>query len=177
MKLAVRNLARPSRILRIIYKVPSVSEPGRTLAIEIEMNVSERTPHRPIQRLPFNIPFRDSILHATIPSYDLNEMLGTKMRALFQRTKGTDLFDLYWALTASRASPVTPAHVIASFRHYMGEEGTTVPRDEYLTHLETCLADPGFRTDMEGLLPTGLPYDPRKASEAIRRKLLLLLPA
>lgn len=25
-------------------------------------------------------------------------MLGTKMRALFQRKRGRDLFDLYWAL-------------------------------------------------------------------------------
>jgi predicted nucleotidyltransferase component of viral defense system len=35
----------------------------------------------------------------------MNEMLCTKMRALFQRKKGRDLFDLYWALTTESACP------------------------------------------------------------------------
>ena len=45
VQLAVRNAAKPSRILRCIYKLPSVAEPGRELTIEVEANVTERTPH------------------------------------------------------------------------------------------------------------------------------------
>jgi hypothetical protein len=36
VQLAVRNAAKPSRILRCIYKLPSVAEPGRELTIEVE---------------------------------------------------------------------------------------------------------------------------------------------
>ncbi len=43
-------------------------------------------------------------------------MLGTKMRALFQRKRGRDLFDLYWALTQAKP-PVDPQAVIDSFLH------------------------------------------------------------
>src|ERR1700743_3481843 len=36
LRLAVRNAAKPSRILRCIYKVPSVSAPERELTVELE---------------------------------------------------------------------------------------------------------------------------------------------
>jgi predicted nucleotidyltransferase component of viral defense system len=55
-------------------------------------------PHLPVQRLPFTIEFRGVNLRTELISYNVNEMLATKMRALFQRKKGRDLFDLYWAL-------------------------------------------------------------------------------
>lgn len=58
----------------------------------------------------------------------------------------------------------------------MGEERTVVPRAEFEAHLADCLADPGFRTDMEPLLLNGISYDPVVAGDVIRTKLLSLLP-
>ena len=174
LKLAVRNASRPSEILRVIYEVPSVSTPGRTLTIEIEANVTERTPHKPVQTLPFAVPFRDGTLSANIISYDLHEMLGTKMRALFQREKGRDLFDLHRAITSRK---VKHGEIIRAFQHYMSEEETVVPRKEFEEHLDRCLNNPGFRSDMKPLLLTGIEYDPHQAAELIRTELLDLLPA
>lgn len=37
---------------------------------------------------------------AMLTTYHLEELVGTKVRALYQRKKGRDLFDLYTALTA-----------------------------------------------------------------------------
>jgi len=174
LKLAVRNLASPSEILRVVYKVPSVSTPGMNLTIEIEANVTERIPHSPLQSLQFSFPFRDDTLQTQIVSYDLHDMLGTKMRALFQRQKGRDLFDLHRAITSP--SGVAEQKIIDAFLHYMGEERTVVPRAEFEAHLADCLADPGFRTDMEPLLLNGISYDPVVAGDVIRTKLLSLLP-
>ena|SRR5437016_1008715 len=39
LRLAVCNAARPSRILRCVYKVPSVTAPERELTVEVETNV------------------------------------------------------------------------------------------------------------------------------------------
>jgi predicted nucleotidyltransferase component of viral defense system len=64
-------------------------------------------------------------------------MLGTKMRALFQRKKGRDLFDLYWALTTKSALPVKVDDVVSAFQHYIREEGTRVPRAEFVAHLRS----------------------------------------
>lgn len=177
LQLAVRNAARPSRILRCIYKVPSVSEPGRILTIEVETNVSERTPYYPLQRPPFRLAFRDEQFDVPLVSYHVNEMLATKMRALFQRRKGRDLFDLHWALTNPSALPVAIPEILKAFQHYMDLEGATVPRTEFVEHLRSCVADrQGFCTDMAPLLRQGLNYDPVLAGRAIEQDLLSRLP-
>jgi predicted nucleotidyltransferase component of viral defense system len=71
VQLAVRNAAKPSRILRCIYKLPSVAQPGRELTIEVEANVTERIPHFPVQRLPFAVEFRGARLGTELVSYNI----------------------------------------------------------------------------------------------------------
>jgi predicted nucleotidyltransferase component of viral defense system len=164
LRLAVRNAAKPSRILRCAYKVPSVAAPERVLSVEVETNVSQRLPKYALQRLPFEFNFRGKRLQSTLVSYDINEMLGTKMRALFQRRRGRDLFDLYWAFTTQSALPVSVEDVVSAFQHYIQEEDTRVPRAEFVAHLRNCIDDrAGFGTDMIPLLRKGLHYDPREA--------------
>jgi hypothetical protein len=157
------------------YSVPSVSEPGTTLDIVVEANVTERTPHRPIVEIPFEFLFRDAPVKTLINGYDIHEMLGTKMRALFQRRRGRDLFDLYWALTFA-TPPANPAAIIESFQHYLRQEGAQTGRAEFVGILESHLADRGFCSDMDQLLRTGAVYDPHKAGEYVKANLLKLLP-
>lgn len=116
--LAIRNTVKPSRVLRMTYSARSIIEPNRTLEIVVEANVTERKPHRAVVEMPFSFPFRDKPVQTNIKGFDIHEMLGTKMRAMFQRKRGRDLFDLYWALTKS-PTPVDPAAIIASFEHYL----------------------------------------------------------
>jgi predicted nucleotidyltransferase component of viral defense system len=175
IRLAIRNVAKPSRVLRLTYSVPSVSEPGRTLDVVVEANVDERKPHRDIVRIPFEFGYRGETVKSVLNGYDLHEMLGTKMRALFQRKRGRDLFDLYQALTLA-TPPVNPAAVIASFRHYLEQEGANAARVEFISILEGHLADPGFCSDMHALLRVGLTYDPQHAGQVVKSKLLSLLP-
>ena len=177
LKLAVRNAAKPSRILRCVYEVPSVSEPGRFLRVEVEANVTERRPKYELQWLPFVFGFRGEAVSITLASFNIDEMLATKMRAMFQRKKGRDLFDLYWALTAPAAQPLDLERVLVAFSHYMGAEGTYVPRSEFIAHLDECLADrAGFCTDMTDLLRVGVAYDPLKAGAYLKTELLARLP-
>jgi len=158
LKLAIRNFAA-----------------GPNMVIVVEANLTEREPHRQIVPIPFEFTFRGSLVHAKLNAYDLNEMLGTKMRALFQRKRGRDLFDLYWALVAGHAK-VDPALVIESFLHYLKQEGGGVARAEFIGILDAHLADPGFCSDMEQLLRVGLTYDPQQAGVVVKDRLLNLLP-
>jgi predicted nucleotidyltransferase component of viral defense system len=175
LKLTVRNIAKPSRILRIIYEVPSAIEPGKILKIEVEANVSERQPFLPIVKFPFSVMFQGQQLTADIPSFDIHEMLGTKMRALFQRKKGRDLFDLYWALTKNSTEKVNNLNVIRCFKHYLNEENTAVSRQEFLDSLNKRLQDSGFCSDMFPLIRTGLLYDVKKAGAYVRDELIMAL--
>ena len=175
LKLAIRNTVKPSRVLRMTYSVPSVIQSGSTLDIVVEANVTERKPHRPIVEIPFEFPFRETAQKALINGYDIHEMLGTKMRALFQRKRGRDLFDLYWALTLAKPQ-VTPEAIIESFLHYLRQEGSSAKRAEFIAILDSHLADKGFCSDMTPLLRVGAKYDPQEAGEYVKAKLLNLLP-
>ncbi len=175
LKLALRNAVQPSRVLRMTYSLPSIIEPGRMLDIVIEADVTERKPHRAVVKIPFSFPFRDKHVQTHIKGYDIHEMLGTKMRAMFQRKRGRDLFDLYWALTKS-AKPVDPVAIIESFQHYMKQEGTTAGRAEFVEILEAHLKDRGFCSDMDLLLRHGITYDPQTAGSYVKTHLLSRLP-
>ena len=172
--LAIRNSVRPSRLLRMTYSVPAISDPGTMLGIVVEANVTERTPHRPITELPFEFTFRNHPVKTLIKGYDIHEMLGTKMRALFQRRRGRDLFDLYWALTFANP-PVDPRAIIESFQHYLRQEGSSAGRAEFAAILKSHLADRGFCSDMASLLRVGATYDPQKAGAYVKTNLLSLL--
>ena len=176
VRLAVRNAVKPSKVLRVIYRVPSVADPrGMPLEIVIEANATERMPFRPVSSLPFSYLFRDEIVATTVNGFEIHEMLGTKMRALFQRRRGRDLFDLYWALTKAE-TPVNPAEIIESFLYYLQQEGTVATRDEFIGLLRSHLDDRGFLTDMNALLRTGIAYDPLTAGDYVIDNLLKLLP-
>jgi len=175
LTLAIRNAVQPSKVLRMTYSLPSIIEPGRMLDIVVEANVTERKPHRAVVEIPFSFPFRDQPVQTRIKGYDIHEMLGTKMRAMFQRKRGRDLFDLYWALTKS-PTPVDPCAIIESFQHYMKQEGTTAGRAEFIEILEAHLLDRGFCADMEPLLRSGIIYTPQSAGRYVKNNLLNLLP-
>ncbi|CAN5522334.1 hypothetical protein BH09PSE5_BH09PSE5_37180 [soil metagenome] len=100
-------------------------------------------------------------------SYALDEMLGTKLRALLQREQGRDLYDLWkaWEQCASgtAAFPVDPARVGEAFRFYMKQEGSTFAAAEVRAELERRMRSRKFLGDMEGFLPKGQAYDPRQA--------------
>ncbi len=175
VRLAIRNAVKPCRVLRMSYSVPSVSEPGSALNIVVEANATERKPHRPVVEIPFEFLFRDATARTVINGYHIHELLGTKMRALFQRRRGRDLFDLYWALTLAKPA-VDPAEIIESFQHYLRAEGSAAGRAEFIGILESHLADRGFCSDMDQLLRVGVKYDPREAGDYVKTKLLSLLP-
>ena len=176
LKLAIRNTVKPSRVLRMTYAIPSLMEPGTNMEIVVEANVTERKPHCPVIKIPFEFPFRDAAVSTQVSGYDIHEMLGTKMRALFQRRRGRDLFDLYWALTLAKPA-VVPTKIIESFQHYLKLEGSVAGRAEFISLLDAHLADRGFCSDMNPLLRTGITYDPQQAGDYVKNKLLSLLPS
>lgn len=175
VKLTIRNLALPSRILRLIFRVPSVTEPGFFLTVKVEVNVSEKDSWAPMEKIDHVVRVRDGEQSAVLVTYSLNEMLGTKMRALFQRRQGRDLFDLYWAMAGKVAPHGVPPDangIVEAFRFYMRGEGTKVRAGEQAVALESRVSDPGFCSDTDVLLRTGIEYDVREAADLVQERLL-----
>jgi predicted nucleotidyltransferase component of viral defense system len=174
-KLAIRNAVQPSRVLRLSYSVPNVSGDGPELDIVVEANVTERVSYLPVVRVPYAFEFRGERVEFSVNGYETHEMLGTKMRALFQRRRGRDLFDLYWALEHSREA-LNPEQVKECFLFYLQKEGGAAGRKEFLEILDGHLLDRGFCSDMEPLLRMGIDYDPQAAGSLVKERLLAILP-
>lgn len=79
-------------------------------------------------------------------TFQPEELVATKLRALFQRKKGRDLFDLWVALTAL---DLDPAEIVACFDPYRPDGYTA---DRARQGLEEHLGDAGFRADLLPLL-------------------------
>lgn len=182
VRLAVRNWFKPSRVLRQEY-VYQPTMPGQPEAkLKIEVNCTERKPFYGVVDLPFPTALVPGAggAHVMLRSYELDEVIGTKMRALLQRDQCRDLFDLWWALTAPAPDAVhglNPSRAIEAFNDYMAREGVTVKFDEYDEELSVKLEKSVFRRDMDGMLRPGIaPYDVAVAAEIVRDRLLSLLP-
>jgi predicted nucleotidyltransferase component of viral defense system len=110
---------------------------------------------------------------ASIVTYRLEELLAPKLRALYQRKRGPDLFDL--ALALERAPDLNLEAIAEGFRRYLANEGLKVTRTEFERNLDEKLADPRFGRDVEALLSTGRlagSFDPAAAARAVKEALL-----
>ena len=97
-----------------------------------------------------------------IPSYSLDELLATKLRAFMQRDKGRDLFDLWWAHTHGT---IVPAEIVRLCRVYMtagGHDIDSAPESRAKTQAK---AWKGVFEDVRPLLRDGVAYDPAEALE------------
>lgn len=178
--LAVRNVIRPSRILRTAYRyVPLGLQ--REEVIKVEVNLDESASVYPLVEVSLEALDEDGDrVQAAVRSYDINEMLGTKTRALVQRTQGRDLFDLVhaWQRSEARSTPfpVDGAKAMEAFRWYMEQEGTRLRSAEVDVLLDERLRLPAFRRDMETLLRPGLPkFDVDEAAQIVREVYFLHL--
>ena len=96
-------------------------------------------------------------------------MLGTKLRALYQRRKGRDLFDLWHSHTCG---VLEPELVVDTFLRYMNEDGEAPRRKVFLENLREKMHSPAFLSDATPLLRPGLRYDPKEAGLLVERLLL-----
>ncbi len=145
------------------------SEGGIPLRLKIEVNCREHQTIFGVQQVKYGMASAWFTGEVFIATYELAELLGTKMRALYQRRKGRDLFDLWFAITQKK---LDPSRIIASWRFYMEAEGHKVTQKEFLDNMERKLKDSDFLTDMEGLLRPGIVCDMAEAHMFIKRIVL-----
>ena len=171
--LAIRNVLKPSKILRTAYKfVPLGLRKEET--IKVEVNLNESSSLYPLVNVAMEtLDDNGDVLHAAARSYDINEMLGTKTRALMQREQGRDLYDLFhaWQLSEAVATPyvVNGQKAMEAFAWYLEKEGTRMGANEANALLGVRVRKESFRRDTDTLLRSGLPkYDVGQGAAVVR---------
>lgn len=136
---------------------------GNRLRVKVEMNTFERSPALPTtsRKLAVDSPWFDG--SAEVPTFEIEELTATKIRAIYQRSKGRDIFDLWLAVHLAGVEPDSIARCFAPYRPDSWTPGLA------LANLEAKLADQSFTTDIDGLLvdrPDG--YDAASAAATVR---------
>jgi predicted nucleotidyltransferase component of viral defense system len=151
----------------LIYRFDS--EGGIPLRLKIEVNCREHYTVFGVQDVKYTMQSQWYSGEVLVPSYELAELLGTKMRALYQRRKGRDLFDMWFALTQTT---VDANKIIEAWNFYMIEEGNRVTQKEFIENMDKKIIDPDFLVDMEGLLRPELTYKIADAYSFLKKELL-----
>jgi len=166
--LGYKTSTRISQHPKVFWKC--ISESGLPIRIKIEINTYERTPVLPVDIVTYkiNVDSYSSIAH--IKTFQVNELIATKIRALYQRSKGRDLFDLWLALEVLKLSPIK---IVNAFKPYRPEGLTS---DHAIENLEQKLTNRQFLEDLHGLtILNEIDYDSKKAGDIVIEKLLCLL--
>jgi predicted nucleotidyltransferase component of viral defense system len=157
----------------IVYRFDTTLEPRQQMRLKIEINSREHFSVLGLQRRTFTVNspwYSDS---AEITVYGLEELLGTKLRALYQRKKGRDLYDLWRVLDTEK---INHGIVIDCFQRYISIGGQNVTRAQFEENMVHKMQDTAFLEDVVPLLPTEVTYQAKTAYELVSSRLIALLP-
>ena len=155
------------------YRYMSEDAPPLRLRLKVEINSREHFALYGFTRAPFVVSSRWFEGTCEVGTYTLDELLSTKLRALYQRKKGRDLFDLAIALDTASTDP---DRIVGAFSEHMKRGGHPVTRAQFERNLESKLRDPRFDADISPLLATGFSWDIEAAAASVRSRLITRLP-
>jgi predicted nucleotidyltransferase component of viral defense system len=170
-------LGKPSRkqkqnSVTLTYRVESEVPPIVPLRLKVEISTREHFTVLGFHQYAFAVESRWFSGTSNITTYQLNELLGTKLRALYQRRKGRDLFDLWLGLTLGKANPQV---VVQSFQKHIAAMGLAVSRDEFRKNLALKIKNKSFLGDIESLLRPKIAYNAEQAYQLVQTLLVDLL--
>ncbi|MBB4045818.1 putative nucleotidyltransferase component of viral defense system [Bacteroides reticulotermitis] len=140
------------------------------IRLKVEINCFEHFNELGLVKVPFSMENSWFSGNSVLTTYVLDELLGTKLRALYQRKKGRDLFDLYKALSTTE---VDPEIIVRCYKRYMDFSVSKPPTyKQFMQNMESKMIDPDFMGDMENLLHSDEIYDIQKAYEIVKEKII-----
>lgn len=145
----------------MLFRLESETLPVVPIRIKIEINCFEHFNELGLVQIPFEVNNSWYSGRCNIITYRLNELLGTKLRALYQRRKGRDLFDLATALVHPE---VNVEEILRCYNRYMNFSVSQPPtRKQFIINMEEKMQDPEFVGDTTMLLRPDINYNPNDA--------------
>lgn len=135
----------------LTYKFESEIHPITTMKLKIEINTREHLSILGFDHTMFKVNNPWFQGEAPITIYKLEELLGTKLRALYQRKKWRDLFDL--VIVDHLLTNINWRSVGECFENYLAQEGLSITRAEFEENMFHKFNDIRFTEDMSLLLP------------------------
>lgn len=159
----------------MLFRTVSEVPPVQPLRLKVEINCYEHFNVLGLQKKPFEVrnPWFNG--RCEITTYALDELVGTKLRALYQRKKGRDLFDLQVAL---QSCELNVARVLECYQKYMEFVVDRAPTyKQFVQNMEVKMQDDEFLCDMRLLLREDAGgFNPREAYKQVKEAIIEQLP-
>ena len=154
----------------MLFRMESEIPPTVPIRLKVEINCYEHFDVLGLVKKPFSVENSWFTGQAELTTYNFNELLGTKMRALYQRKKGRDLFDLYVGLTAGQYNA---DEILQCYKRYMSFVVEKPPTyKQFLNNIEMKMTDLEFLGDTTGLIHSEMAYDPVAAYQLVKETLI-----
>jgi predicted nucleotidyltransferase component of viral defense system len=168
-----RNITTSIHNNTIEYRFETEIQPIIRMRLKIEINCREHFTVLGLQQVPFKVQNGWFSGECMINTYYIEELLGTKLRALYQRRKGRDLFDLDLALTKL---DIDIPKLIQCYKEYINfSDGASPTSKMFVINMEEKMKDDEFRNDIFTILRPEVEYDNdlayKKISESIINKI------
>ena len=132
----------------LTYRFESEIPPVRQLRLKIEINTREHFTLLSLSPRKFDVRNPWFTGECDVVTFEPDELLATKLRALYQRRKGRDLFDLWLCIEQGL---IDPQRLVGCFAEYMNREGHPLTR----AHLSRTFA---IKNPIRRSSPTSGPY-------------------
>jgi predicted nucleotidyltransferase component of viral defense system len=134
---------------KLRFRTPAEEGPGE-IKLKVEINTREIEAYDKPQTIPLPVknPWFTGV--ANIETYSREELLATKLRALLQRDKGRDLFDLAQALALF--PDLNTARIVECMGLYLKKSNLSISRAEAEQRMFAKLAAPRYLADMRPLV-------------------------
>lgn len=144
------NFASSQVAPKLRFRVPAEDDPEAQIRLKVEINIAEIDAFDPPVSIPYAVENPWFTGNTTIASFSPEELLSTKLRALLQRDKGRDLFDLDHALDA--LPELNLDRVVELFVRYLDQQGQAISRAEAEQRMLAKFARPDLLGDIRALL-------------------------
>lgn len=164
---------RSSASAKLIYKLALGRDSRNLYKLKLEINTREHESVFGLTTRTLSSESRWFQGSTEVTTYILDELLATKLRALYQRKKGRDLYDLFIARSTAE---VDPRRVVEAFVRYLDSDGLRISRSEFEANLDRKVRDDDFLADLRPLVADYGEYDVIRAARLVLEDFIAKIP-
>ena len=168
------TIDRGDAMTTLRFRFVSEDNPPAGLKLKVEINCREHIAVYGLKTVDLHVSNTWFSGKTSLITFEPEELLATKLRALYQRKKGRDLFDLWYSLTKLQ---LTPDKIVSAFHKYMELSQRTIKRNEFIANMDEKINDSDFRKDVIGLLHPSITFNIHEAYNLVKDSIIMLLPA
>ena len=158
----------------LVFKVQPTDAEAGEIHLKVEINCKEHFSVMPMVKVPFKVENSWFAGECEVLTYELAELTGTKLRAVYQRRKGRELFDLWKILTL--VPEINCGKVMEAYERYLGFTASHLPTyKEFVMNMEEKLQDEEFLADTDLILGPEVEYDAASAWAKVHDELVVRL--